>query len=132
MMVTMRRFAQVAIWFLLGPILGLVQGLASFLPVVLQGAAFRESEALRTFLIISVWYGTSWFVPAAVLNDAIFLRRALGVVEFAGFVAIVAVVALACGLAFPGMLIMVGYPVTAFAILLTGYAYRRQSHVSTG
>jgi hypothetical protein len=82
---------------------------------------------LRTLLIgVSVGYGGAWFFPALVLADVLFLRRGLSRSDYGRYIRALALAAGGIGCVFPGILVMVGYPLTAAAILGCGFWYRRQ------
>jgi len=59
-----------------------------------------------------------------VLSDLVFLRRSLSAGDMATYVGLIASGAAVIGLMVPGYLVMVGVPVTAFAILVIGFVYR--------
>lgn len=122
----MNRHAQFVLWLFLGPALGLVQGSTSFLPVVVQhGVKGVGTEGLKTFVLISLLYGTAWFVPALLLADWILLRRVLRTSELRNYLGVVALGALLLGLLLPGFALMIGFPLTAIVILGTAYASRK-------
>jgi hypothetical protein len=107
-------------------VLGLVQGLTTFLPVVFQyGLQGTQTEALRTFVLISLVYGTVWFVPILLLADFMLFRRMLWSSELAKFVAIIAACALLVGFLLPGVALMVGFPLTGVVIIAVARIFRR-------
>jgi hypothetical protein len=119
----MKRGVQIGLWIVLAPILGLVQGLTSIL------LHQRNLRALDDYALISLFYRTCWFLPAVILADAIFLRRALKGVELRRYVLYILICALVIGLGTPGYLLMLGYPLTAVAILVIAYSLRKPSRV---
>ena len=121
----MTRYAQIILWIVLAPALGLVQGLTSIL-LYEHGHALRSAETWETFAMISVFYGACWFIPSVVLSDLIFFRRALTVIELKRYIGVCVVCALVIGMVSPGYLIMIGYPITACAILATAYTHRKR------
>ncbi len=116
---TFRRWIQIGSWFLLGPVIGLLQTGPSFLPGPL------DRDSLRTLLEIAIIYGTAWLTSALVLSDILFIRRALEASGLGRYLLVIAVVALFSGFVFEGMAVMIGHPVTAGAILLVGYFFRK-------
>ena len=117
----MKRELQVALWIVFAPILGLVQGVTS---ILLYERNFGD---LSSFALISVFYGSCWFLPAMILADIILLRRALKGAEIGRYILYITICALVIGLGTPGYLLMVGYPLTAVAILVIAYAIRKPS-----
>ena len=118
----MRRWQQVFLWLLLAPLLGLVQGLASFFWLFLKDA---QPAVWKLVSSIGPAYGTGWFLPTLLIADVGLIRRGLTDLEFRSFVLTASVIAASIGLFTPGMLLMISYPVTALAILLLG-VYRRK------
>jgi len=120
-----RRSIQLAIWLALGPIVGLLQGGVSFVPVVVRHPLHREDWHVIALLSLGgLVYGACWLIPAMVLSDLVFLRRSLSAGDMATYVGLIASGAAVIGLMLPGYLVMVGVPVTAFAILVIGFVYR--------
>jgi hypothetical protein len=129
----MNRYTQWVLWLFLGPALGLVQGFTSFLPVVVQhGVKSVGAEGLKTFVLISLLYGTAWLVPALLLADWIFLHRALRTTELRNYLGVAAMGALLLGLLLPGFALMIGFPLTAIVILGTAYVSRKQPEPVAG
>ncbi len=119
----MKRYQQILLWVLAAPLLGLVQASASFLAVLARGA---EAGALRLVISIAAIYGTGWFLPALLLADVALIRRSLSWKGLGSFVGLSAAIAAVIGLLTPGMMVMIGYPLTALAILLLGALLRKR------
>jgi hypothetical protein len=114
-----------ASWIVMAPLLGGIQAIASFLVPMLQHGDPGNRD-LRTLLVgLSVGYGGAWFVPALVLSDVLVLRRVLSRSDYGRYIRALALAAGGIGCVFPGILVMVGYPLTAAAILGCGFWYRR-------
>lgn len=113
-------------WLLAAPLLGLVQALVSFLAIVARSA---EPGTLRLIVSIAAVYGTGWFFPAFLLADLTLIRRSLSWGGLGKFFGLCAGTAAAVGLLTPGMMVMIGYPITAVAILLLA-ALRRTGTVA--
>ena len=121
----MRRSVQFVSWIVVTPIHGAIQAIASFVVPMLQHGDLGNHD-LRTLLVgVSVGYGGAWFFPALVLSDVLFLRRALSPSEYGRCIGTLALAAGGIGCVLPGMLVMLGYPLTAAAILGCGLWYRR-------
>jgi len=123
--IDLSRYTQIILWIVLAPVLGLIQGLTSIL-LYEHGHALRSADTWETFAMISVFYGACWFIPSVVLSDLIFIRRALTVIELKRYIGVCVVCALVIGMLSPGYLIMIGYPITACAILATAYTNRKR------
>jgi hypothetical protein len=120
----MNRYAQMILWIVLAPVLGLLQGVTSIL-LYEQMRSIRSADTWKTFALISVFYGACWFVPSMVLSDLMFLRRALTARELSRYVGVCAACALFVGVVSPGYLILIGYPITAFAIMALAFTGRK-------
>lgn len=120
----MHRYQQILLWIVLAPLLGLVQAFASF-----SWLFVRSSEPATWKLVISIGavYGTGWFLPTLLLVDAALLRRVLPSTAFRSFILTIAVAAAIIGVLTPGMLVMIGYPITALAILVLGFVRRHRA-----
>jgi hypothetical protein len=121
----MNRLIQIALWVASAPVLGLVQGATS---ILISGGIqeLRQWDAWRTFALISIFYGSCWFVPAVLLADLVFLRRVLRSIELKRYLRVIVICALLIGVVTPGYALVIGYPLTALAILVTGYSYRKR------
>ena len=122
-----KRGLQISLWFLLGSLLGFLQTGPSYLSALGHHVA---AEDLWALMMISIVYGTGWLTSALLLCDIIFLRRALEAATLRRYIGIVALVALCSGLLFQQFLIMIGHPITAAAILLIAYTFRKKPSVS--
>jgi hypothetical protein len=123
----MNRAIQMGVWFPAGPVLGLVQGITSFLPVVVSHSAAHDVAAGATTCgLISLVYGCYWVLPALLLSDWLFLRRALPLGQLGRYLGIVAICALLFGVFLPGFALMIGYPLTALATIGLAYAHRKR------
>lgn len=79
----------------------------------------------RVLLGLTLIYGGGWFLPALVAADLAMFKRTLSRSEFRRYVFWIAITACVIGLLMPGVMLMIGYPVTALAILLYGFLHRR-------
>src|ERR1700752_2451236 len=104
----------------------MIQAFASFALIMLQRKQLGSSDLHRLLLGIAVVYGCSWVVPAFLVSDFFFLKRELKGIDFLRYAASVATAAVLIGFVTPGLLIMVGFPTTAAAILALGYIWRRR------
>jgi hypothetical protein len=120
----MSRPTQIALSIIIAPLLGLTQGVPSIL-IYLVPQEIRQWDAWKTYLEISLLYGACWFVPALILADAVVWRRVLGRAELARYVRIVVICTLVIGLITPAYLLLLGYPLTAVAILIAANYCRR-------
>jgi hypothetical protein len=120
----MRRAVQVASWIVVAPFLGGIQAIATFLiPMLWHGDVANRD--LRTLLVgLAVGYGGMWLLPALVLADIVFLRRALSRRDYVQYILTLTIAAGGIGVVMPGMLAMVAYPVMAAFILACGFWYR--------
>jgi hypothetical protein len=122
------RVAQLGLWLVLGPVVGLFQGAVSFVPVVgVHPPRAQDWHDIALLSIGGLFWGLCWLTPALVLVDLVFLRRSLLARDLVRFVAIVGGVAAIMGILTPGYLVMIGVPVTAFGILVVGFLHRRSS-----
>jgi hypothetical protein len=119
------RYIQTASWIFLVPIFGAIQILASFSAIMFSVRDLGSRDLHRLLLGLTFVYGGGWFLPALVISDLAMLRRTLTRREFGRYVSLIAVSALVIGLLTPGMMVMVGYPMTAFAILVCGFFHRK-------
>jgi type III secretory pathway component EscV len=113
------------LWIAFAPVLGLVQGATGIL-LYEHIHALRYADTWQNFAMISVFFGLCWFVPSMVLSDLIFIRRALTARELKRYIGVCMACALLSGIVLPGYAMMIGYPITAFAILAAAYAYRKR------
>jgi hypothetical protein len=120
------RYVQIASWLILAPVFGLVQALASFSMIVLRQADLGSHDLRQIVLGLALVYGGGWFIPALVVSDLALLRRTLSRNEFRRYISLIAITSLIVGFLTPGMMVMLGYPTTALAILLYGFLYRKQ------
>ncbi len=120
----MHRYHQILLWIVLAPLIGLVQAFVSFLFLFPRSA---EPATWKLVLFIGTVYGTGWFLPALLLVDVALIRCVLSGPAFRSFILTVAVAAAIIGLFTPGMLVMIGYPITAVAILLLGVVRRQRA-----
>jgi len=103
----------------------MIQALAGF-AVIMRWKELGTPDLHRLLFGIAVVYGGGWFVPAFLVSDFFFLKRELKGMDFLRYAASVATAALLIGFLTPGLLIMVGFPATAAAILALGYIWRRR------
>ena len=123
----MNRSAQTAVWLVAGPVFGLLQGVTSFLPVLLTHGLVRGVVAeVKAYPLISLVHGCYWLLPGLLLSDWIFLRRVLKGTELTRYFGIVGLCALLLGLVLPGFALMIGYPLTALVILGLAVAHRKR------
>jgi hypothetical protein len=92
----------------------------------LSGSVIRRDDLHRILTGLALVYGGGWFIPALLISDFLLLRRTLSRLAFARYISLVAVTALLVGLCMPGMLLMIGYPITAAAILGYGFLHRKK------
>jgi hypothetical protein len=108
-----------------GPVVGLFQGAISFVPVVATHPPHGQDwHAIALLCLGGLVYGAGWLIPAMLLSDLIFLRRALSARDIATYLGVIAGTAAAIGITIPGYLIMVSVPITAVAILVVGLVFR--------
>ena len=122
----MNRYTQTVLWIFLAPIVGAIQAVAGFSAIMFSAGDFGSHDLRRVFLGLALVYGGGWFIPALVISDLAMLRRTLARSEFGRYVSLIAITALVIGLLMPGMMVMLGYPMTAFAILLCGFFHRKR------
>jgi hypothetical protein len=120
------RYVQIVIWLFLAPLFGAIQAAASFSFLMLQHGDVGNPDLHRILTGLAFVYGGGWFVPALVISDLFFLRRTLSGREVGRYASSIAIIALLLGLLMPGMLVMIGYPTTAAAILVYGFLHRRR------
>lgn len=122
----MNRYIQIAAWVFLAPLFGAIQAVAGFSFLMLHWGDLGNSDLHRILTGLALVYGGGWFIPALLISDFLLLRRTLSRLAFARYISLVAVTALLVGLCMPGMLLMIGYPITAAAILGYGFLHRRK------
>lgn len=120
----MHRYQQILLWIVLAPAFGIVQAFVSFSWLFLRGA---EPATWKLVVSIGAVYGTGWFLPTLLLVDVALIRRVLSYAAFRSFILTVVVAAGVIGLLTPGMLVMIGYPITALATLLLGVVRRQRT-----
>lgn len=123
---TLKRYRQFALWVILAPALGLVQGVAAFAGVMMRFGNVGNADLHRLFLGLSLVYGGGWFLPAFLFFDLAMLRRPLSFRELRRYILLITTTAIVVGLVMPGMMVMLGYPTTACAILLHGFLHRKR------
>jgi hypothetical protein len=121
----LNRYTQLGLWILLAPIFGAIQALTSFSLVMLSVGDLGSRDLRRVLLGLTLIYGGGWFLPALVAADLAMFKRTLSRSEFRRYVFWIAITACVIGLLMPGVMLMIGYPVTALAILLYGFLHRR-------
>lgn len=104
----------------------LVQASSSFVWLFLRNP---ERGVLTLAASIGVVYGTGWLLPAFLISDFGLIRPRLSRPELRNLASIAAGIAAIVGLIIPGMLVMIGYPVTAAAILLVAFVHRHRKTV---
>jgi hypothetical protein len=122
----LNRYTQLVLWIVLAPIFGAIQTLASFSLIMLSVRDLSSHDLGRVLLGLTFIYGGGWFLPALVVADLGMLRRILSSSELGRYVSVIAITALVIGLLMPGMMVMLGYPLTALAILLCGFLHRKR------
>jgi hypothetical protein len=93
---------------------------------MMQYGDLGNSDLHRILMGLALVYGGGWFIPALVISDLFFLRRTLSRREIAHYASFIAIVALLLGVLMGGMLVMIGYPMTAVAILGYGFLHRKR------
>ncbi len=128
-----KRSLQLTSWIVLGALVGLFQEVGTILLVFPKtGAPSNRSEEFGIFAVIAILYGMGWLSTALLLSDFLFLRRGLEPREFKQYLGIVASCAVVLGLVLPGFGLMVGFPLTAIAILCAGFAFKKPPHKASG
>jgi len=130
-LVAVNRYTQIAICVLLAPVVGAIQAMASFSLLMSQHGDLGNSDLHRLLTGVVLVYGGGWFLPALLLSDLFLLRRTLSGRNFARYILLIAFTALLVGLVMQGMLLMIGYPITALAILGWGFLHRRKRDAQT-
>jgi hypothetical protein len=128
----LKRYAQTALWAILAPVFGAIQAVASFSVIMLSVGDLGSHDLRRVIVGLSLAYGSGWFIPALVVSDLAMLRRSLSRKEFGRYILLIALTALVIGLMTSGMMVMLGYPTTACAILLYGFIFRKRSSAVAG
>jgi hypothetical protein len=111
-----KRRVQLLSWILMGALVGFIQGI---------GTQVRVGGNLDFLLTVPLLFGMGWLSTAFLVSDFVFLRRGLTPHEFLRFLAVVAACALILGFILWGWGLMVGFPLTAVAILCTGASFRK-------
>ena len=109
----------------MAPALGLVQAVAAFAGVMLWHGNVGNADLHRVLLGLSLIYGGGWFLPALLFSDLVMLRRSLSYKELRRYTLWIAITVVVVGLVMPGMMVMLGYPTSAGAILLYGFLHRK-------
>lgn len=125
-LIVVNRYIQTAIWVSLAPLFAAIQGVASFSALILRHGDLGNSDLHRILMGLALVYGGGWFIPALVISDLFLLRRTLSGHDLARYVSWIATTALLVGLVMEGMLVMIGYPLTALAILGCGFLHRKK------
>jgi hypothetical protein len=120
------RYYQLAGWVLFAPVLGAIQAVASMLPVMVQHGDIGNPDLQRVLTGLALVYGGGWFIPALLTSDLFMLKRSLSRRDLASYASAIAITALVIGFLLPGMMLMLGYPLTACAILLCGFWHRKK------
>jgi hypothetical protein len=84
-----------------------------------------NADLHRVLLGLGLIYGGGWFLPALLFSDLVILRRPLPLKELRRYILRIMLTAVVVGLVMPGMMVMLGYPTTAGAILLYGFLQRK-------
>jgi hypothetical protein len=125
-LVAVNRYIQIAIWVFLAPVFGAIQSVASFSFLILHHGDLGNSDLHCVLKGVALIYGGGWFIPALVISDLFLVRRTLSGRDLARYILSIAVTALLVGLLMQGMLLMIGYPITALAIVACGFLHRRK------
>ena len=125
------RFRQAAMWIPWAFVLGAIQALASMTPVMLQRGDLGSRDLHRVFYGLTLVYGDGWFIPALLISDFFLMRRSLSWADLKRYALLTAIAALVIGLALAGMMLMVGFPLTAVSILVLGFVLRKRPQVSS-
>src|SRR5713101_3434757 len=110
----------------MAPVFGAMQVAAGLSIPILQHGDLGNPDLHRLIGGVALVYGGGWFISALLIADGLMLRRILSRSELVRYLALIAVIAVAVGFLLPGMLLMVGYPLTACAILVCGFVYRKR------
>jgi hypothetical protein len=121
------RYKQIVLWIILGLLVGAIQSVASFLPVMVEKGDLGSRDLRLVLAGVALVYGGGWFVPALLVSDVAILRRTLSRDEFSRYTLLIAVTAVFIGICMPGMMLMLGYPTTACLILAYGFMYRKRA-----
>jgi hypothetical protein len=124
--IRMSRNYQLAGWVLAAPVLGAIQAVASMLPVMMQHGDLRNPDLQRVLTGLALVYGGGWFIPALLVSDLFMLKRRLSRRDLTSYALAIAITALVIGFLLPGMMVMLGYPLTACAILVCGFWRRKK------
>jgi hypothetical protein len=122
----MNRYYQLTIWVLVAPVLGAIQAVASMLPVMMQHGDFGNPDLRRIMAGLALVYGGGWFIPALLISDLFMLKRRLSRRDLMSYALAIAITALVIGFLLPGTMVMLGYPLTACAILVCGFWRRKK------
>jgi len=119
------RYIQVAIWVFPAPVFGAIQAVASFSLVLLQHGDLGSPDLHRILKVFALVYGGGWFIPALVVSDLFLLRQTLSGRDFARYTLLIGLAALLLGFLMPGIVVMIGYPITAVAIVGCAFLHRK-------
>lgn len=100
---------------------GTIQGVASFLLPMLRYGDLGSPDLLWILAGLALVYCGGWFIPALIISDLFMLRRTLSPRDFRRYTLLIAITTLVMGLLMSGMMVILGYPMTACAIL--GYGF---------
>ena len=92
---------------------------------------FGSRDLHRVFWGLTLVYGGGWFIPALLISDFFLMWRGLSWGDLKRYALLTAITALVIGLALSGMMLMVGYPLTAVSILVLGFLLRKRPQVSS-
>jgi membrane associated rhomboid family serine protease len=122
----MNRNYQLASWVLFAPVVGAIQAVVGMLPAMIQHGDLRNPDLQRVLMGIALVYGGGWFIPAFLISDLFMLKRRLSRRDLTSYALAIAITALVIGFLLPGMMVMLGYPLTACAILVCGFWFRKK------
>jgi len=128
---TVNRYRQAIIWIPWAFVLGAIQALASMTPVMLERGDPSSRDLHRVFWGLTLVYGGGWFIPALLISDFFLMWRGLSWGDLKRYALLTAITALVIGLALSGMMLMVGFPLTAVSILVLGFVLRKRPQVSS-
>src|SRR5262249_4775409 len=97
---------------------------ASFSLVLLQHGDLGSPDLHRILKVFALVYGGGWFIPALVVSDLFLLRQTLSGRDFARYTLLIGLAALLLGFLMPGIVVMIGYPITAVAIVGCAFPHR--------
>lgn len=128
----MNRYRQAGIWILWAFVLGAIQALASFLPVMIERGNLGSLDLHRVLYGVALVYGGAWFIPALLVSDLFLVKRTLSWRDLTRIGILTAILALVIGLVLGGMMAMIGYPATAISILVLGFVHRKRERGKSG